>query len=111
MVNSKTRNLILAMSFLAFGCVGISGGKIAERMPTPTPLPVACPASIDAGQDGTVNLRQGPGTQYAAYDFVLLDGEPVRVVQDMGAWSRVIVTRGIVEYDGYVNSRYIKKGC
>lgn len=55
---------------------------------------------------GYLNVRSGPGTDYAAKDR-LTDGEQVVVLSASGGWSRILY-QGVKT--GYVSARYLKGG-
>lgn len=89
---------------------------VASPLPTLDPAPTAnvgsptaCAPHVRAaaGGDGALNLRDGPGTGFQVL-VVLADGEGLEIVQKVDGWTRVKVTRGVIEFDGYVNSVYIE---
>jgi len=55
---------------------------------------------------GTLNVRSGPGTSYAAKDW-LTNGEQVVVLSTSGAWSRILYHG---TKTGYVSSKYLSSG-
>lgn len=56
--------------------------------------------------DGSLHLRRGPGTHYAAVGY-LHDGDYIDVLSNGGQWSQVRTALGKT---GYIRSRYIEAG-
>ena len=65
-----------------------------------SPTPQICTVRTGV-PSGNLNLRNGPGTQYAVIR-VLKDGEVLKVIK-FGTWSEVLDGHG---NQGYVNSNY-----
>jgi len=58
-----------------------------STLPPPTPMPTSEPARIVAGEGGA-NVRGGPGTEYAALEYMTAE-EKARVTGRSGDWWRV----------------------
>lgn len=68
--------------------------------------PVAGTAGEVSLSYGSLNVRTGPGTSYAAKDW-LTDGEAVVVLSSDGSWSRILYHG---TKTGYVSARYLSGG-
>ncbi len=107
-----TRGIFYLMAILTISCASQSALPLATRTATVTP----CIATVETsrGDDGTLNFRSGPGTEFPV-DNVLREGEKVQVIMPLTGWSKVRIKRvfpnGLeLELDGYVKSRYLV-GC
>jgi uncharacterized protein YgiM (DUF1202 family) len=69
--------------------------------PSSTPQPICTVAT--GYQTGKLNLRKGPGTNYAVIR-VLADGESLHVIA-RGAWLKVITRQ---DETGFINSKFCK---
>jgi hypothetical protein len=79
----------------------IAGGLAALALVATTAAASAAPAYATGG----VNVRSGPGTQYAKVD-TLARGEQVDVKQCQGSWCYVIKSGP----DGWVSANYLARG-
>ena len=68
--------------------------------------PVAGTSGAVSLSSGSLNVRTGPGTSYAAKDW-LTDGEAVVVLSSDGSWSRILYHG---TKTGYVSARYLSGG-
>lgn len=86
---------------LAFGSVGLSGvigqGAAYAQQLGPSGLPLPRFVSLRANR---VNLRVGPGTNYAVEWMYLKSGLPVEIIQEYDNWRRVRDAEGA---EGWIN--------
>ena len=57
-------------------------------------------------EDGSANVRKGPGTNYAVVTWVK-NGQKITVLKDEGAWTKIIVDAN--GKTGYIKSSFIDK--
>ncbi len=57
-------------------------------------------------EDGSANVRKGPGTNYAVVTWVR-NGQKITVLKDEGAWTKIIVDAN--GKTGYIKSSFIDK--
>jgi len=100
---AKIRGL-LALSILAAALVTApalaqdgnnDGGQVLKRGPSGLPLP-----RFVSLKSGRVNMRVGPGTQYAVEWMYLKPGLPMEVIQEYDNWRRVRDADGA---EGWIN--------
>lgn len=85
----KTVSMVLAL-LVILSCAAFAS---AERVKTPH-------------ADGSLNVRQGPGTNYAVIGWVK-NGQKITVIENAGAWSKIVVDA--TGKTGYIKSSYIEK--
>ena len=59
-----------------------------------------------AYEDGSLNVRSGPGTNYKVVGWVR-NGQKITVVEETGAWTKIVVDA--TGKTGYIKSSYIEK--
>ncbi|WP_173935248.1 SH3 domain-containing protein [Chelativorans sp. Marseille-P2723] len=74
---------------------GSNGGHTLKRGPSGLPLP-----RFVSLKSGRVNMRVGPGTQYAVEWLYLKPGLPMEIIQEYDNWRRVRDAEGA---EGWIN--------
>lgn len=87
MNNRKTASILLAAALM----ISLSGTANAEYIKTPA-------------KDGSLNVRKGPGTNYAVQTWVK-NGQEITVLEKGGLWSEIRVNAN--GKTGYVKTAYI----
>lgn len=59
-----------------------------------------------AYEDGSLNVRSGPGTNYKVVGWVR-NGQKITVLEEAGAWTKIVVDA--TGKTGYIKSSYIEK--
>lgn len=100
---------IIALALILSSCAlptvtpaAVTPAETSQPEPSTTPLPHCTVAT--GVEEGNLNLRTGPGTQYAVIET--LTEKTVLQVLAFGDWLKV--TNG--NLTGYVNSTYCKSG-
>ncbi len=97
--------VLAALVALAAGC-----GKNAPETPdttvtttTQSTLPTTTTTMVNGKMDAELNVREGPGSQYAAIGGVLID-ESVEIVGREGDWYKI----RFADTYGYINAHYVE---
>ncbi len=84
---------LLSMVVALLTVLSLAGFAVAENVKT-------------TYEDGSLNVRLGPGTNYNVIGWVR-NGQKITVVKEEGAWTKIIVDA--TGKTGYIKSSYIEK--
>jgi len=95
---TRLLSLVLATALTAFPAIAQDQAQVGaalKRGPSGLPLP-----RFVSLKSGRVNMRVGPGTQYAVTWLYLKPGLPVEIIQEYDNWRRVRDADGT---EGWIN--------
>jgi len=108
-MNSMIKRTLAMFSVLLVMAVLVAGCGTEEEPPaqpvtttTQTTLPTTTTTCIGGKMEGELNVREGPGSQYASMGGVLL-GEAVEIVGREGDWYKI----RFGDTYGYINAHYV----